>query len=240
MPGVSEDEAFDVTPYSRGADTLLPPPPAQLVAPAQVQDRLRRLFRGPRVHRDQRHRLARPGPHQRERPRRARVPRDGRGRHGDDVAIRPAARGLRSRRRHAERRRGHRARLPPDGRLSAQAQEPDEVPDQVDRVGSFPGGVRAWSMRSSAPKAARLLPFNPDAPPAEPPPDWSAPGASGRFRSRRARRAQRGPRPGHRPRGPTADGLRSGDGSRPGWRPTCGRRSRAATCSPPPRFRWAT
>ena len=48
-----------------GADTLLPPPPAQLLAPAQVQDRLRGLFRGPRLHRDQRHRLARPGPHQR-------------------------------------------------------------------------------------------------------------------------------------------------------------------------------
>ncbi len=69
----------------RGADALLPAPSAVGVAAAQVQDRLRRLRRGPRLHRHQRHRLARRGAAGR-RPARAGLPRARRRRHRDDVA----------------------------------------------------------------------------------------------------------------------------------------------------------
>ena len=80
----------------RGDDALLPAPSAELVAAAQVQDRLRGLRRGSRRRGDQRHRLARARPDGDGAPR---LPRDGRRRHGDDDASRrrpvrvPAGRG---------------------------------------------------------------------------------------------------------------------------------------------------
>ena len=91
----------------RGDDALLPAPSAQLVAAAQVQDRLRRVRRGSRQGGDQRHRLARPC---RERP--ARLPRARRRRHGDDVRERARALRVPAGRGDAQRRRGHRARVP--------------------------------------------------------------------------------------------------------------------------------
>jgi sulfite reductase beta subunit-like hemoprotein len=49
----------------RSADALLPASSAQFVAAAQVQDCVRGLLRGSRLHRDQRHRLPRAHPDQR-------------------------------------------------------------------------------------------------------------------------------------------------------------------------------
>ena len=122
----------------RDDDAILPAPPAQLVAAAQVQDRLRRVRRGSRQGGHQRHRLARPG---RERP--PRLPRSRRRRDGDDVRQRSRALRVPAGRGDAERRRGDRARVSRPRRLQAQAQEPDEVPDEVARLGQVARGVRA-------------------------------------------------------------------------------------------------
>ncbi len=70
----------------RGADAVLPAPSAVGVAAAQVQDRLRGLRRGSRLHRHQRHRLARGGAQDRRRRRESGLPRHRGRRHRDDVA----------------------------------------------------------------------------------------------------------------------------------------------------------
>ena len=57
--GVSADEAFDVTPYAEALTRYFLRHPLSSLAAAQVQDRLRGLPRGSRLHVDQRHRLAR-------------------------------------------------------------------------------------------------------------------------------------------------------------------------------------
>ena len=81
--------------------------------------------------------------------------------------------------RYAQRRRGHGSRLPPPRRLPAQAQEPDEVPDQVARLGALARRVRAGWRRCPG-RGRRALPFGPDTPPGELAPDrGTRPGSSG-------------------------------------------------------------
>ena len=58
--GVAADEVFDVTPYAEALTRYLLRHPLSSRAAPQVQDRLRGLSRGPRLRRDQRHRLPRP------------------------------------------------------------------------------------------------------------------------------------------------------------------------------------
>ena len=196
----------------RGADALLPAPPAQRVAAAEVQDRLRGLpedhaltaindigWRAPRV----------------ESTAAARVPRDRRRRHGDHVHVRrrcctsscPWPRCSTSA--EAIVRVFHRL-----GRLQAQAAQPDEVPDQVARLGRASGPSSRRRSPPSAPKAARRCRSIPSAPPVEAAPDWAGPAPpSARSRSTRAcsRRRSRGPgiRPGRAiPSLPSTDGVR--------------------------------
>ena len=95
------------------------------------------------------------------------------------------------------------------------------------------GRVRAARWPTCAPRAACRLPFDPERPPVETAPDWIAPGAAVRRRGRGARRVGaevRGPgivpAASSRPSPVSSAGLRSTGGA-----PTSGRRSRRATRS---------
>jgi hypothetical protein len=120
-----------------GAHPLLPAPPPELFPPSEVQDRVRRLRGRPRLHRDQRHRLA--GADRRGPPR---LPGDRGRRNVHPLPHRRCALRLPPCGRGAHRRGGDRARLPPAGRLQAQAAQPDEVPDQGAGMGPLEGGAR--------------------------------------------------------------------------------------------------
>ena len=73
--------------------------------------------------------------------------------------------------RDVQHRRGDRPRLPQARRLRAQAAQPDEVPDQDDRVGSLRRGVpaRAGAVPRRGRRDAAVRPQNP---PVEVAPDW--------------------------------------------------------------------
>ena len=135
--GVAPDEAFDVTPYAEALTRFLLRHPLSSSLPRKFKI----AFEGcaARSHQadHQRHRLARA-----RAARSAWFPRPHRRRHLDDddggnSAVRfPAGDG------DVECCRGDDSRLPCARRLPAQAAQPDEVPDQVDGMGSVSRGIR--------------------------------------------------------------------------------------------------
>ncbi len=190
----------------RGDHAPSPAAPAQRDPAPEVQDRGRRVPRGPRLRGDQRPRPPRATPRRRA----PGLPRHGRGRDGDarrDGA--PPPRGA-PRERGARRGRGRRARLPRARRPRAPEPEPAQVPRPGHGLGGLARGLRA----RARPGARRRR---------DPAPVRSR-GGSPRGREQ-AERAARAP-------APTLDRSRGGpgtrgDAARAGPRPTAGRRERS-------------
>ena len=201
----------------RGGDDALPAAPSlQLLAAAQVQDRLRGLrLRGPRPHRHQRPRLPRAHPQTASAGStwsRAAAPRPSPPR---PRAVRVPARGrdLRGRGSGAP-------RLPPPRRLQAQAAQPDEVPDPRAGLGRLARRVREGA--AGVPGRRRRAVLLPAGAPA----GGSRAGLAAAGRRRRSRNARRAPR-----RGGARARHRAGDaaaGASPPCATTCS--GRARTC----------
>ncbi len=136
--GVSAEELFDVTPYAEALTRHFLRHPLSASLPRKFKIGFEGLRHRSRADRDQRHRMARPD----RRRRHPRLPRHGGRRHRDVRRHGPCAPRLPARGGPALRRGSRRSRVPPAGRLPAQASQPAEVPHQVDRMGRVPRRVR--------------------------------------------------------------------------------------------------
>ena len=224
--GVAADEPFDVTPYAEALTRFLLRHPLQLVAAAQVQDRVRGLHARSHQADDQRHRLAG-------------AVQDGRRGFrvyvgGGTATMTTAAHGalrVPPGRGHAERGRGRDPRVPRARRLPAPAAQPDEVPDQGDGLGRLPGRLR----RGAGPGPGRGRP-RPGVRRWSRPPIEPAPCLAARQRRRTSTRSSAAWTP-RRCAGPASSRSggrrrsRGGSATTAGRAPTCGRRSRRTSRS---------
>ena len=160
----------------RGADAVFPASSAEQRAAEEVQDRLRRLPRGPRAHRDPRHRLARA---RRGSTSTAEVVRGFRVAAGGGTATMcrsaaplheflPVTDMLR---------RPKRSSACSTSWATTSTRHRNRMKFLIKSIGweGFQARVRERSWQTCWPKARRSLPFDPEQPPVEQAPDWARP-----------------------------------------------------------------
>ncbi len=138
----------------RSDDSIPAAASAQLVAAAQIQDRVRRAAR-PRITPSRRSTTSGGAPRSRRTVRAAADSGRGRGGHGHHVPVRRVAVRVPPGVRHPHGGRGRHPRVPPSWRLRAQAAEPAEVPAEDDGLGQVVCRVRAGAGGRSSLRRAR-------------------------------------------------------------------------------------